>query len=89
MASTSRDADDHTDEIRLWPEDDWWIARHVETGVTTQGESRESALSNLDEAVALHRGEIGREPTDEELRAAGIEPEDNETGTQAPPDVLK
>lgn len=59
------------------------------TGVTTQGESRSDALENLDEAVALHRGEIGREPTDEEPRELGIDPEENATGNENPPDVLE
>ena len=89
MASSTRDGESHEDEIRLWREDDWWIAKDVETGVTTQGPSREVALENLDEAVALHNGEIGREPTDEELRELGIDPADNTTGDQEPPDVLK
>jgi predicted RNase H-like HicB family nuclease len=56
--------------------------------ITSQGKTREEALSNLDEAVALHNGEIGAEPTDEELRDAGINPEDNVTGEEAPPDVF-
>ena len=82
MASSTRDGEDHDDEIRLWREDGWWIATDVDTGVTTQGESRTEALENLDEAVALHRGEAGCEPTDEELREIGIEPDDNTTGTR-------
>jgi len=64
-----------------------WVARDEETGVTSQGESREAALENLDEAVALYRGDTGREPTDAELRAVGIDPDDNESGEL--PDVLK
>jgi predicted RNase H-like HicB family nuclease len=56
--------------------------------ITTQGPSRDAALENLDEAVALHNGEIGREPTDEELRELGIDPADNTTGDREPPDVL-
>lgn len=89
MASSSRDGSNHDQEIRLWREDDWWIAKDVDTGVTTQGESREKALVNLDDAVALHREETGRAPTDEELRELGIDPADNTTGEQDPPDVLK
>jgi hypothetical protein len=88
MASSTRDGDIHDGEIRLWQEDDWWIARDVETGVTTQGESREAALENLDDAMALRDSERGRAPTDEELRAAGIDPADNTTGNRNPPDVL-
>lgn len=88
MASSTRDNRDHADEIRLWREDTWWIATDVETGVTTQGKSREAALENLDEAVAVHDGEAGQEPTDEELREIGIDPADNTTGDTEPPDVL-
>jgi len=88
MASSTRNGEPHEEEIRLWREDDWWVAKDVETGVTSQGESRAAALDNLDEAVALHEGEIGREPTDEELRELGIDPEYNTTGDEAPPDVL-
>ena len=89
MASSTRNGEAHEDEIRLWREDDWWIAKDIETGVTTQGKSREVALENLDEAVALYNGEIGREPTDEELHELGIDPADNTTSEQEPPDVLK
>ena len=89
MATSTRDGTDHEDEIRLWREDDWWIAKDVETGVTTQGGSRDVALENLDEAVALYRGEIGHKPTDEELEELGIDPADNTTGDEEPPDVLE
>jgi len=65
------------------------VARDVETGVASQGKTRQAALENLDEAVALHRGEIGRPPTDEELREMGIDPDDNVTGDQELPDVLE
>jgi predicted RNase H-like HicB family nuclease len=89
MAASTREGNDHEDEIRLWREDEWWIAKDVETGVTTQGGSRTIALENLDEAVALYRGEIGHEPTDAELKELSIDPEDNTTGEQHPPDVLE
>jgi len=89
MATSTWDGDNHEDEIRLWREDEWWIATDVETGVTTQGSSRLAALENLDDAVALQKGEAGREPTDEELREMGIDPKNNTTGNQEPPDVLK
>lgn len=57
--------------------------------MTTQGESRDDALANLDEAVALHNDESGHDPTLEELRELGIDPADNATGDEEPPDVLK
>jgi predicted RNase H-like HicB family nuclease len=58
-------------EIRLTREDDWWVAEDLDTGVASQGKTWEAALENLDEAVALHRGEAG-EPIEspEEERAA-------------------
>ncbi|WP_396891011.1 type II toxin-antitoxin system HicB family antitoxin [Natronomonas sp.] len=40
-------------------DDGCWVARDVETGVSSQGETRQDALDNLDEAVSLHKGEIG------------------------------
>jgi len=89
MASSTGDRDAHEGEIRLWREASLWVATHVATGVTTQGESRDTALANLDEAVALYAGDAGHEPTDEELREMGIEPTANSTGDQDPPDVLE
>lgn len=89
MASSASEGGGHDDEIRLWREEDWWIAKDVDTGVVTQGPSREVALENLDEAVALHNGDIGSEPTDEELRELGIDPAANVTGDRDPPDVLE
>lgn len=89
MASSSSNGPVHEAEIRLWREEEWWIAKDVETGVTTQGSSRRVALDNLDDAVALHDGDRGRKPTDDELRELGIDPTANETGNQTPPDVLE
>jgi predicted RNase H-like HicB family nuclease len=41
-------------EIRLIEEEDgWWSAIDEETSVASQGETREVALANLDEAVEL------------------------------------
>lgn len=87
MASSTRNSDGRDAEIRLWREDEWWVAEDVATGVTTQGSSRAAALSNLDDALELHDGG-GRTPTNQELRDAGIEPADNETGDEDTPDVL-
>lgn len=74
MAGSSEDRVRYEGEIHLWQEEGWWIARDAETGVTTQGESREEALGNLDDAVALHEGDIGRDPSDAELLEHGIDP---------------
>lgn len=77
-------------EIRLTEDDDgWWVARDIDAEVTSQGETREGALENLDEAVALAAGEIGHEPTDEELRELGIDPEAARNQGDELPEVLK
>lgn len=73
--------------ITLTEDESWWIAKDTETGVTSQGETRTEALENLDEALAGYHGD-GREPTDEELRDAGIDPEKNVSG-ESLPDALK
>ena len=65
-----------------------WTARSLTAEVSAQGETREEALENLDEVVAAVRGEGGREPTEEELRELGIDPEENGSGGELP-DVLK
>lgn len=48
--------------------------------MSSQGRTKEAALENLDEALAGYRGE-GGEPTDEDLRQLGIEPEHNESNS--------
>jgi predicted RNase H-like HicB family nuclease len=76
-------------EIRLTENPDgWWTARDLDAEVTSQGPTKEQALSNLEEAVKLAAGEIGHEPTDEELRELGIDPETARSGGELP-DVLK
>lgn len=75
------------ERIVLTRTDEWWVARDTVAGVTSQGRTRQEALENLDEAVAGVKGE-GREPTDEELREIGIDPDDNRKGRELS-DVLK
>lgn len=76
-------------EIRLTddPDSEYWVAKDIETGVASQGKTREQALDNLDEAVAGYHG-TGREPTDEELAELGIDPDENTAGGELP-DILK
>jgi NAD(P)H-hydrate repair Nnr-like enzyme with NAD(P)H-hydrate epimerase domain len=64
-----------------------WTARDHEHEVSAQGETRDGALSNLDAVVDALEGKGGRPPTDEELREAGIDPEENDAGGELP-DVL-
>lgn len=71
--------------ITLTEDDGWWIARDTETGVASQGETREEALDNLDEAVALYKGEAGEtidspEEEREFFRELGIDPDEIEAG---------
>ncbi|MHB9288676.1 type II toxin-antitoxin system HicB family antitoxin [Halobacteriales archaeon Cl-PHB] len=89
MASTTGDEDgaDVRREIHLTQEGEWWVAKDVETGVASQGESREEALEMLDEAVALHKGEIGEsidtpEEEREALREMGIDPDEVEAARE-------
>ena len=65
--------------ITLTEDGEWWIAEDTETGVVSQGKSRTEALDNLDEALAGYRG-AGDEPSQAELRAAGIDPDANVSG---------
>ena len=73
--------------LELSDDGEVWLVRDEETGVATEGETRQQALEMLDDAVAAYNGEAGREPTDEELRERGIDPEDNTSGEL--PDILK
>ncbi|WP_128226136.1 type II toxin-antitoxin system HicB family antitoxin [Halobacteriaceae archaeon SHR40] len=66
-----------------------WTATDQRTGVASQGETRTKALENLDEALALYRGETGHEPTDEELRELGVDPEIARSQGGELPDVLE
>jgi predicted RNase H-like HicB family nuclease len=73
------DADGHArpSNIRLSLAEDGetWVAVDEDTGVASQGETREEALAMLDEAVALHEGEAGDPVTDEDLEKLGIDPD--------------
>lgn len=74
------------ERILLTKENDWWVARDEATGVASQGETREEALENLDEAVALRAGEIG-EPIEDEagfLEEIGIDPDEVEPTKELP-----
>lgn len=76
-------------EIRLVESDGLWTARDLGVEVSAQGATRAEALSNLDEVVAAVEGDAGREPTDEELRELGVDPDENRPGRGDVPDVLQ
>jgi predicted RNase H-like HicB family nuclease len=77
-------------EIRLIENPDGrWTARDLEAGVTTQGETREDALAALDDVVETIAGEGGHEPTDDEIRALGVDPDVARSQGDDLPDVLQ
>jgi predicted RNase H-like HicB family nuclease len=70
------DSDSSRREIRLVEEEDGtWSAVDEGAGVASQGQTRSEALANLDEAVALHEGEIGDPVTEADLRDLGLDPD--------------
>ena len=71
LSATSTDRESRLIEV----DEGGWSATDEELNVASQGETREEALEMLDEAVALHKGEIGEPVTDEDLRELGIGPE--------------
>jgi predicted RNase H-like HicB family nuclease len=66
--------------LELSDDGEVWLVRDEETGVATEGETRQHALEMLDDAVAAYNG-AGREPTEQELREVGIDPEQNTSGS--------
>lgn len=76
--------------ITLTERPGYWVAIDVESGVGAQGETREEALAELDDAVALHAGEGGVDVDDEPevLRDLGIDPSEVQP-TEVPPDFLR
>lgn len=74
--------------ITLTDTGEWWVAEDTETGVTSQGRTREQALENLDEALAGYRGE-GEEPSDADLRELGIDPANNDSESVDNSDVFE
>jgi hypothetical protein len=70
-------------------DDGWWTARDEARELTSQGKTRADALDNLDEAIALDDGDIGRDPSDEDLREIGINPEENTTGSIRDADLFE
>lgn len=77
--------------ITLKKGDEWWVATDEETGVASQGQTRSEALEMLDEAVALHKGEMGEPIEDEEsfLRDIGIDPDEIPDEPLPLPDFLQ
>jgi len=79
--STTDPPESRTISLTWEEETENWSAVDEDLGVASCGETRKEALEMLDEAVALHTGEIGHEPTEDELREMGVDPENNESGS--------
>jgi len=77
-------------EIRLVENPDGqWTARDVDVGVSAEGVTRDEALNALDVVVEAVTGDGGREPTDEELDAVGVDSDENHPGRGELPDELR
>lgn len=63
-----------------------WIAIDEDTGVGARGKTRTEALEELDEAVALYKGEAGEsvEDVDAFLEEIGIEPDELDGDRELP-----
>lgn len=61
-----------------------WVSKDLNTGVASQGETKEEALSNLDEAVELYNRDSEYDPEEERafLEEIGLDPEEMEAARQ-------
>jgi hypothetical protein len=73
--------------ITLTQEDGWWIAHDDEYELTAEDETREGALESLDAVVEAVEDDGGQPPTDDELREAGIDPEENHRRSEGEGDL--
>jgi len=69
-----------------------WSAIDEDLGVASGGDTREEALEMLDEAVALHKGEIGEsidswEEEKEVLEEMGIDPDEVKAAREDDPEL--
>lgn len=77
-------------EIKLIENPDgWWTAVDLELDLTAQGATRERALESLDEVVEAVTGDGGHAPTDEEIRALGVDPDIARSHGGDLPDILQ
>jgi predicted RNase H-like HicB family nuclease len=64
-------------ELEAAEDGDGWVSRDLDTGVASQGETKEEALQNLDEAVELYKRESEYDPEEERefMEEIGLDPE--------------
>jgi hypothetical protein len=92
MASSANTGDggERGREIRLIENPDGqWTARDLDTEISAEGATRDAALVALDDVVAALDGESGHEPTDEEIRALGVDPDVARSDDGELPDALQ
>lgn len=66
-----------------------WTANDPDAGLTALADSRSGALDKLDDLRAALDGDAGHEPTDEELRELGVDPDRAREEGGSLPDVLE
>ena len=65
--------------------EEYWVAIDVETGVGGQGPTREAALAELDDAVALYRDSgTANEAEAAVVEELGIDPDEVESTNELP-----
>ncbi|WP_075935877.1 type II toxin-antitoxin system HicB family antitoxin [Halosegnis longus] len=69
--------------------DGQWTARDEEADVSAQGATRDAALDALDDVVEAVTGDGGHEPTDEEIRELGVDPEVARSQGDELPEILQ
>lgn len=89
--ATEADGDEGPQQdIRLIQNPDGqWTARDRKHGLTAQGATRREALAALDDVVAAVHGDGGHDPTDEEIRELGVDPDVARSQDDELPDVLE
>ncbi|MFB6113607.1 MAG: type II toxin-antitoxin system HicB family antitoxin [Halodesulfurarchaeum sp.] len=86
---TADDPDETARRITLTENPDgWWTARDTKAEVTAEGETAQEALEAIQDVRAAAHGEAGHEPTDEEIRELGVDPEIARSQDGDLPDVL-
>jgi predicted RNase H-like HicB family nuclease len=63
---------------------DGWVSRDVQTGVASQGDTKEEALANLEEAVELFEQDDEYDPDEERefMEEIGLDPDEIEAARE-------
>lgn len=83
-----REWEEYIEEARLTKNlDGKWTARDEMWQLTAQGETSDEALEALGKVIAAAQGEAGHEPTDEEIRELGVDPQAARGDTDSEEDI--